>query len=247
MIEIDPELDRRLGLLREVAEPTSSDKHRLLDALRASMHTRADTPPGSVPPERRVGVARARRPWATVARPLWPWLGGVCIGASLTLALGAGWERVRAKADAKPIAPGRIPTLAAGGASADTLSAVRVPERLGVVHAPPPGRAEREPSVPPPPPAQPDLAEALEQLHRAERALHAGNAELALGILSDLDRRTEPGLLLEERLTTRVLALCQEARLDEALDARRQLEREFVSSIYTRRLDQSCAVESERR
>jgi hypothetical protein len=266
MDEIDPELDCRLALLRAVAEPTPADKHRLLVALHASIHANADTPSGPLAPEWAAGVARKRQPWATAARPLVPWLGGAFIGASFTLAIGFGWDRLPGVRDAEP-------TASRGSTAADehtnTTGAMRVAERvdmasdepassaqgtagpLGIARARPTpvrsGRAAPDRSMPPAAPTQLDLGEALEQLHRAERALYAGDAELALGILSALDQSAEPALLREERLTALVLALCQGHRIEEALDARRQLEREFARSIYGRRLDQSCAVNRERR
>jgi hypothetical protein len=268
--EIDPDLDRRLARLRELAEPTGADKHRLLFALRTSIHASAGTPSAPVPPERAADVSRNGQPWATWARPLVPWLGGVFIGASITLAIGFGRDPVPGVREAGSTASGAAAAVAAANENGNTIGAVRVAERvdvaaseepassvdgtvgpLGVARTrPTPGRSERAAPDRSPPPAastQLDLSEALEQLHSAERALYASDAELALGILSDLDRRAGPALLREERLTTLVLALCQGGRIEEALDARLQLEQEFAGSIYVRRLDQSCAVKRERR
>jgi hypothetical protein len=234
MNEVDPELDRRLALLRDIAEPTLADKHRLRVALRTSIDAHPDTASGRVPSERAAGFARNRQPWAAAARPLLPWLGGVFIGASTTLAIVSGWAGVPSVRDAEPTASG----VAAVAASNENTNAAAVPRGLS---RPAPTAV---PAVVSP---QPDLAAALEQVHRAERALYAGDAELALLILSDLDRRAGLALLREERLTTRVLALCQADHVEEALETRRQLEREFASSIYVRRLDTSCAAEHERR
>jgi hypothetical protein len=246
MNDVDPELDRRLALLRDVAEPTAADKHRLLVALRTSIHAHADSPARPVPPERAVGVARNRQPWAAAVRPLVPWLGGVLIGASTTLAIVFGWDHAPSVRDAAPTASGGGAAVAAANEDTNTTAGPR-----GISGARPTpqwsGRAAPDRSVPPAASPALDLAEALEQVHRAERALYAGDTELALRSLSDLDRRAGPALLREERLTTLVLALCQGDRVEEALDARRQLEREFASSIYARRLDTSCAAEHERR
>lgn len=89
-----------------------------------------------------------------------------------------------------------------------------------------------------------DLALALELLQRAEQALHASEPQLALGVLSDLDRRAARSLLREERLTTSALVLCELDRPDEARAAREELQREFPGSIYAPRLGQSCATGS---
>ena len=85
------------------------------------------------------------------------------------------------------------------------------------------------------------LAEALELLHRAERSLHAREPELALGFLSDLDRRAARGVLREERLATLALALCALERHDAARAAQRELATENSNSIYLARLRHGCA------
>jgi hypothetical protein len=257
MTEIDSELDRRLSLLCDAAEPTAADKHRLFLALRRSIAADADNSSRPVPPERAAGVTRDRQPWVTAVRPLVPWLGGAVIGASAALTIEFGWDRAPGRQEREQVASGGGAVVAARDLKTndDTniTGAARLAEQVDAVVTEgveasvdgtvgPPGMADTRTT-----PVQSSLAEALEQLHRAERALYAGDAQFALGILSDLDRRAEPALLREERLTTRVLALCQGDRIEEALDARRQLEREFASSIYARRLDQSCAIEREHR
>jgi hypothetical protein len=248
MTEIDPELDGRLALLREAAEPTGADKQRLLVALRTSIHTNAASPSQPVPPDGATDGRRNRQRWTSAGRPLVPWLEGAVIGASVALAIGFGWERLTGVRDGDPIASRGGVTVAAHQ-DTNTTAALHVAEQNGPAAPADPASSHDTagPSVPQASAAPLDLAVAIEHLHRAERALYAGDAERALGILSDLDRHAGPALLREERLTTRVLALCQGGRVEDALDARRQLEREFASSIYMRRLDESCAVELERR
>jgi DNA-directed RNA polymerase specialized sigma24 family protein len=189
----------------------------------------------------------APQPWAIAVRPLVPWLGGAFIGACTTLAIAFGWDRVPGDARVAE----RV-DVAASEELAASLHGTAGP--LGIAGARPTpstpvqsARAAPDRSVPSVAPPRLELAEALELLHRAERALHAGDAEFARGTLSELDRRAEPALLREERLTTLVLALCQGGRVHEALAVRRQLEREFASSIYLGRLDESCAVGREHR
>jgi hypothetical protein len=151
--------------------------------------------------------------------------------------------------DAEPSVSGAGAAAATANPDTNATVALHVAEQNGVAAPRGPASSMQDTSGPQGPrvSAPLELAEALDHLHRAERALYGGEAKRALGILSDLDRREGPALLREERLTTRVLALCQEERVEEALDARRQLEREFARSIYVRRLDESCAVERERR
>lgn len=232
MEERDPELDDRLALLHGLAEPPPAEKQRLLIALRASLQAVASTPSEAVAP--RSAAGRAPGHPANARRRLAPWLGGACVGAGLALVIGFVGFRLSGSPPLEPAAaagtvrgaappsPHTTGVAAVGGAG--VLPEAAVPLDLAVPL---------------------ELADALARLHRAERALHAGDATLALDVLSSLDRRAAPALLREERLVTRALALCQAQRLQEALDTRRALEREFVGSIYTARLEQSCAVERE--
>ena len=107
------------------------------------------------------------------------------------------------------------------------------------------GMSAAPPTARPHSPPEPSLMEALDLLHRAERALHGDAPELAMGFLSDLDRRTPRHLLREERLATRALAACALGRPDEARAARRELMTEAPASIYLLRLEQSCITHSE--
>jgi hypothetical protein len=91
-----------------------------------------------------------------------------------------------------------------------------------------------------------DFEQQLALLQRAESALHASDPELALGFLSDLDRRAPVASLRQERLTALVLARCAVGQVDAARAARRELLDEFPSSIYLQRLAESCAGDPER-
>lgn len=83
--------------------------------------------------------------------------------------------------------------------------------------------------------------EAVQLLARARRALNRGEPMLALGLLDEIDRRFPPEMLDEERAATRVLGLCANGQNDAAV----QLASQFFSgrprSIYTRRIERSCA------
>jgi hypothetical protein len=80
----------------------------------------------------------------------------------------------------------------------------------------------------------------LEQLRRAQQQLRAGQAAMSLLVLSELDRGAGD-LLLEERETTRVLALCAVGQDKDARAAARSLEQKNPGSIYSMRLSTSCA------
>lgn len=81
----------------------------------------------------------------------------------------------------------------------------------------------------------------LEQLHRAQQQLRAGQAAMSLLILSELDRAAAD-LLFEEREATRVLALCAAGQGKAARAAARRLEETSPGSIYSPRLSTSCAA-----
>jgi hypothetical protein len=85
------------------------------------------------------------------------------------------------------------------------------------------------------------LREALQLLERAQAAVRLGRAGDALDGLAQLERRNPGPLLEQERLVTRVLALCALGEVTQAQDLRRQLERLEPESIYRGQLSASCA------
>jgi hypothetical protein len=86
------------------------------------------------------------------------------------------------------------------------------------------------------------LRQAIELLERAEAALRRSDGLEARRLLSEIDQRTTPDLLLEERLVTRALAACQLGDDAEARRALELLEQSNASSIYRTRLEGSCAL-----
>ena len=121
-----------------------------------------------------------------------------------------------------------------------------------------PARAAKQPALraraprPAPPSAaaersDPSFLAAVQLLSRARRALVRGEAALALALLGELDARFAPELLDEERAATRVLALCASGEQSAALALARSHFRQRAGSIYTRRLEQSCAADALRR
>jgi hypothetical protein len=124
------------------------------------------------------------------------------------------------------------------------------PRRL--VHAPPPLAVRRQPKPRPKPRAlsnptlvQPassplTLAEALQLLHRAERAIYSDNAAWAVSLLDQLDERAPPTLLHEERVATRVLAWCADGQVERAETLARQAREQAPASIYGALLERAC-------
>jgi len=129
-----------------------------------------------------------------------------------------------------PAPPGAPPTVSAGvGASA---SSEVIPGATG--------RPAKRASAAPPRVAESSLAEELAMLQRARRALGAGNGLLALGIVHDLDERFPKGVLIEERIATRVFSLCALERVSEARAVGREFLARHSSSVYAERVRRSC-------
>jgi hypothetical protein len=92
------------------------------------------------------------------------------------------------------------------------------------------------------------LAEEIALLERVERAIRAGEPNLALALLAELDREVAVAALPEERAAARVLALCVRAGArshgsPEATEARASAERFLAASpasVYADRIASSC-------
>jgi hypothetical protein len=89
-----------------------------------------------------------------------------------------------------------------------------------------------------------DFLEAVRLLSRARRTLDRQEPALALSLLDELDERFPSQLLDEERAATRVFALCANGERAAALTLARSWFSQRPRSLYTRRLEQSCAREA---
>jgi RNA polymerase sigma-70 factor (ECF subfamily) len=84
------------------------------------------------------------------------------------------------------------------------------------------------------------LAQELALLQRARRALNRNDALLALGIVQSLDERFPDGVLMEERVATRILSLCQLGRNAEATEQGHHFLLAHPRSVYAERVRHSC-------
>jgi hypothetical protein len=89
--------------------------------------------------------------------------------------------------------------------------------------------------------AKPSFYEELSYLKRAQSALRQGNGALALGLMTELDSIQPGGALLSERGVTKVLAHCQLGDVASAERVTRRLAANGLASVYTERLEKSCA------
>jgi len=97
------------------------------------------------------------------------------------------------------------------------------------------------PSAPPP---SNSLSEELDLLRRAERTIRSGNAQVALGLLQEMDEKFPKGQLVEERTAARVMARCQ---LDDTAAARARGNAYLLAhsqSVYADRVRSLCRLES---
>jgi hypothetical protein len=92
------------------------------------------------------------------------------------------------------------------------------------------------------PPEQLSFRQVLDRLRRAERAERNGAPELALALLDEIDQGAARTVLREERLLTRVLALCDQGDVARARQRARELAGAQNDSIYASRLRESCAA-----
>ncbi len=142
-----------------------------------------------------------------------------------------------------PMLPAPSPLAAQPSSPASPAEAQREPPHASRV----PSAARKRPPAPPPdleaPPAvDSSLSAALRLLRRAERGLRAGNAEVTLALLDQLDERFPASMLWEERRATRALALCRLGQQSAAQALARELLDHNRESIYRGRLEASCAL-----
>jgi hypothetical protein len=254
MMDVE-ELERAMleGARKELA-PSASDRMRIQSRL-------VGNPAWFLP-------APALRP--SVLRGLTrSWRGGLALGFAVGALLGFGAARgvERAGHGLQPVAvegagtassdPVRTPALVPeqlagrelavvpGVVSAQQLSArevVAAPDRGGPPRAHGAGASAR--------PARDSqaveesgstLARELALLQRARRALNRSDAQLALGIVQSLDERFPNGVLMEERVATRILSLCQLERVQEAREQGHHFLVDHPRSVYAERVRHSCA------
>lgn len=84
--------------------------------------------------------------------------------------------------------------------------------------------------------------EELALLRRADRAVRADNAALALALVAELEARYPDSRLLEERRAIELMAYCRVGASDARARAQRFL-REHASSVYAGRVRETCPNE----
>jgi hypothetical protein len=226
MSDMDPEVRALLDAARS-ARPGAAARARMDAALAAQLGVPLGAPPPAAPPPAAPILSGALAKLITV---------GVLVGAA-----GAGVVALRAPAE-RAVAPVATSS-AAPPMSASALPVVAPPAPEVIDPAPsaePPPRPLRRPKLAPPPAAG-TLDEEVALLRDAQRALREGDGAQALGHLDALAARHPDGVLREERLAARVLALCAAGRVDEAREAGQRFVAEMPGSVQADRVRGSCA------
>ena len=230
---IDPE-QALLTSIRQQLSPTATDRARVGSRVAARIAAGVLTP--SLPED----------PHVPESLGTWPGLRGIgqqLVAASLLSAatFGAGYFLGRqAPPDRAPVAVMSAPPAAPEGAPKPTPAPEAVPS------AEP--QAPSMPSSKRPEPAAlastsasagQTLSEEARELRRVDSALRSGMPLLALGILSDLDRKIPRGALGEERAAARLIARCQNGDEGARSSAALWLEKNS-RSVYATRVQASC-------
>jgi hypothetical protein len=169
------------------------------------------------------------------------WLGGQRAGTPLPStpvapAVTAPDPAAPAPAPPEPAAPSR-PMPEAPAESASTAPAAALPAE--------PSRGAARPPRPAPDKRRSSLGEELALLQRAEHAIRAGEPDLAMSFLDDLDQRHPRTRLGEERTAARLMARCARGDAGATKEAERFV-RERRASVYSDRVRALCLLGTER-
>lgn len=249
MTDLDPDTRALLDAARAGDDPSEDDRRRVKRALAASVaagvafgaarEAAASLPTGAV----------ASAASGTVAKVgLWLSL-GLAAGLATSGSLVAISQSTRSATDAlatsptpQQVAP-RSATEAATEAAPPSLAPAGVPVTeapVGVTSAP---TAAATPATRAEPRSAPASTLAVETalIESARAALGRGDAVAALRVLDEHEQRFPQGALVEERLASRVFALCGLGRRADASRAAAELLRRAPASPLRGRVQASCA------
>ncbi|AKV00187.1 hypothetical protein AKJ09_06850 [Labilithrix luteola] len=252
MSKLSPEAAAILAAARKDLDASAEVVARVRSAVAARVEAE---PPAS--------AVRSRTIWSNVARP-GPIVALALLGAVLATKVVASSSKTTPKAieapsdmlaeNARPSDPPSddhppsepadpIPTFAVTSLPDRPLP---TPERRGRPSephiAPPAATAPEIDKAKAPATTTDDLLEESRLLRSAQVDLQAHRAGAALHSLEEHAARFPGGVLREERLTLRVLVLCESGDVDAARRARRELDRSFPATSHASRLANSCAA-----
>jgi len=219
MLGLDPDLRQLVDEARGCDDPVAADRARVTRALAVRLGAGALAAAATT-------ATTAAATTATTATAL----GGSAVRTTAMAGLGSG-----AKLAGALVLAGTLGV----GASVATRSR----------HAPAPGREARPTAVtrsaaPAPLPANARGASGLEEevqlLREAQQAMREGHPDRALALVDEHARRFPEGLLRQERIAVRVLALCALGRTGQARRESEGFLRQWPASPFSTQLRASC-------
>lgn len=237
MKEHDRVAEELLAPLAGEYDPTPEDRRRIREKVRAQVAAAA-------------AASTAQAKTSSVARAVTKLTGVGAAAAIMALGVLAYRRSETDEAPAASLSPSGVlsvsapfaPTAAAPpsnpleGAPAvgvESLPSAPLPERASSAIARPQSRGRAG--------GEDDLARETRLLGEAARASREGDVERALLLLDEHARQFPRGVLADERVVARVLALCRAGRESEARAAARPFLASHAPSPLHRRVSESCA------
>ena len=255
MTDLSPEVKELLREARTAFSPPDGRLAAVQAALKAQMPAASSAMPFPSGPASGIGP----RALGAVG-----WSGSQTLGTAVLIgALGAGsvaaWVAAARSNTASP-EPTRVTTLVgppSRGTSAESapvsdtpLTSISTPESQALLDVPSVSksaaasrdraRAAARPRSTPAVTSGDSLAEEVSMLRSARAALDRGDAAQALRQLDAHEAHFQHATLYEERLATRVLALCALGRVDAARSTAQELARAAPRSPHLSRVRASC-------
>lgn len=214
MSNLSPNLEQLVRASKNAGLPSDADAARLFEALRVRIGDAVLTGAGSTQP---TATSMASSSGFALGRAALVSIGSVALLGGVLTALALHPKQVsstqdvpRASAvDGALAAPSVVPPSEGLATSPEETQAAAVAVSSAEADK---SEARAVPSVR----AKDKLAEEVALLARAEKALRGGNPSLALDVLNEHERKFGKGILAEERIATRIQALCALGRQTEA-------------------------------
>ncbi len=255
MSDLSPDAQRLIELTREAFSPDAASVSALRNRLDVSLGGAAFGPTSAaagaaLTPETAVTGATGFKLGTIKLLGVVAAITALGFGAARILAPSEPGSRVPQPSAAEHPSAARAPAVGDRDGLADA-DASRAPGEAGSALDPPPdaasdglraagapGARTRRPSAARA--ADDALAREIAALRSARAALDRDQPALALRILARHERQHGPGALQQERLATRVLALCALDRTQQAEASARELQSVAPAAPYLARLRTSC-------
>lgn len=247
MSELSDEARALIASTRRGDDPVPADEARVLRSvmLRIGAGAIAGAAAATVGQQAAAaGAAKAGMGWGALAgSSTLKLLAVMVVGGTVTA--GGYWAM---KAPAKALSPTAVasPSATAPARAACTIATAAATEptpSLAVDDLPVASAQEAEPAPPPAPAAHKgsNLMAEVAAVGSANRALRDGDPERALRVLNDNANVLSEGTLREETAVSRILALCQLGRTQEASAEARSFLQTWPNSPLAARVRASCA------